>query len=126
MSRTFKDRPWWMRATWWKPVHLSCPHDTTSWRRHGTRRDCDLPDRPIYSRDAPTAGVLRRRGLACYWWPDTPWFRCTCSYCHPRYPSRDRAALAAFGRRARAEHRATGTVDVDFHPRATGPRWCDW
>ncbi len=124
MSRTDKDRPWWLRAEWWKPVHVRCVHATSPW--YGPLRDCDLTDAPTIARDAPRAGVGGiRRNRGCYWWPHWP-FRCTCNYCNPRFRREVRTALTADGRKAIAEHRATGTVDREPPGQIAGARWCDY
>lgn len=124
MSRTDKDRPWWLRATWWKPRHLLCPHDNRAYGL-GSSRDCDLPDRPVIARDAPRAGGAGIRRTRCAWWPEWE-FRCTCDYCRPRFPRNERPANVAYAREAIAEHRATGTVDQEPPRQGRGPRWCDW
>ena len=58
MSRTDKDLPFWMLATYWEPDHVSCQYAV--WRRG--RRACDLPDRPIRERPVNHSWRTRRRG----------------------------------------------------------------
>ena len=118
MSNTFKDRPWWVSAAWWEPVHDGCQHDVPRsrwypWR--GERRECDLPAAPVLRR--PQRRRWSRRIAQCGWWP-----------VDERHPFRhapkwfidhvgrdvERTAVRDRSRRAVAEYRATGGVDVEL------------
>ena len=75
MSRTDKDKPWWVRATWMVPSHSNyCPHYEHGNRFH-PKIACNLPAVPVLK---PPAGYIRR-------WPPVP--QCTWE---PEYPHRDR------------------------------------
>jgi hypothetical protein len=108
MSRTDKTDPYWLTATHWEPWHHYCQHD---WLRRG-ERDCDLPADPGPPRHPERPHLFRRR--RCTWQPEYVW-----TLRHPR--ARDvRIYYTGPARRrardeltlARAQHRATGEVDV--------------
>ncbi len=123
MSDTDKDKPWWVTTEWWEPHHLWCEHDTDTAKRWYTRRRrvCDLPDRPIPSRDRPRLSGWRRRGdVHCYWWPT--WHRNKFRYkvgnpprwfVHHVWNGVERVSVRDDCRRAAAEYRATGDVDTE-------------
>lgn len=101
MSRTDKDMPRWVTAEWYEPRHYRCPNST--WPV--ARRDCDLPARPVVNR-----GDKR----TCHWAPAWEWrlgppprWFVTLNFIGPT-----RRRVRDDCRRARAEHRATGEVDV--------------
>ncbi len=118
MSKTLKDRPWWVKATWWEPVHDGCQFDVPRsrwfpWR--GPRRVCDLPAVPVVRR--PTRTRQFKHVPMCFWWPVSEvhpfrhapkWFIDHVGHDVERTAVRDR------GRRAIAEYRATGDVDVEL------------
>lgn len=118
MSRTDKDAPWWLNASWMPQHSYSC----TWW---GTRA-CSLPDTP--PKRPPIQRRVRREVdpfvsgysswmVICHWrpadtrrWKDAvpqppKWFR------DHVWTSAERAAVRDDCRRAEAEHRA-GDVDV--------------
>lgn len=77
MSRTDKDKPWWVRATWIEPSHaIRCPNYWRHSNKHLARTHvCDLPAVPVLK---PPAGYIRQ-------WPRVP--QCTWE---PEWPQRDR------------------------------------
>lgn len=101
MSRTDKDMPRWVTAEWYEPRHYRCRHS----RWPVGRRVCDLPAEPVVNR-----GAKRRCHWAPVWeWrfgPPPRWF-VTLNYIGPT-----RCRVRDDCRKARAEHRATGEVDV--------------
>ncbi len=129
MSDTTKDKPWWVLSTWWEPEHRHCPHDARTGRwwppLRGARRVCDLPPAPVVQRP-PTI----TRSTGCIWWPvdrrhpftsPPKWFR------DHRWANPQRVAVRDLGRRAAAEYRAGGPVDVELPAtqHRHGARW-DW
>lgn len=115
MSRTDKDTPGWVSAVWYPQHHPSC----------GRRRPCDLPQLSLrHGRSLPPARWARRITLGwftrCEWvydWPRTSrggqgspprWYINYVWEGPQRRIVRDRA------RRAVAEYRATGAVDVEL------------
>lgn len=65
MSRTDKTNPYWVRAVWWKPVHVGCAMG--NWKSR--RQPCDLPDAPVLAHPSrPRAGRW-----SCHWVPQWPW-----------------------------------------------------
>jgi hypothetical protein len=113
-----KDRPWWVSAEWWEPFHDGCQFDVprNRWRPwRGPRRLCNLPARPVVRRPERTRWF--KHVPSCAWWPVSEvhpfrhapkWFIDHVGHNVERTAVRDR------GRRAVAEHRATGTVDVEL------------
>ena len=103
MSRTDKDRPHWVTAEWWEERHWGC--QVTYYGT--TQRVCSLP---ALQRRNPQRSLGQ-----CYWYP--VW-----TYYPHHAPGRDtlrllyhgpqRRAVRDTGRKALAEYRATGTVDV--------------
>lgn len=63
MSRTDKDLPFWMLATYWEPNHVKCQHSV--WRR--SQRECDLPEAPVLMR--PAKNTWRTQTAGCCWVP---------------------------------------------------------
>ncbi len=122
MARTVKDRPWWVQAEWWEPYHQRCAA-VSRWGRR-----CDLPARPRLRR--PDWYSRRVWPSGCFWAPvderspiaaPPRWFR------DHRWTNVQRVAVRDLGRRAAAEYRATGQVDVDLPvgQHRHGARW-DW
>ncbi len=123
MSDTDKDKPWWTTATWWEPVHWCCDNDVPrNWRawRHQAR-DCDLPARPVRSRpERHTWRWYNRHQGSCTWWPvyERRRFRYKTGnpprwYVHDVWTGVERASVRDDCRRAIAEYRADGRVDVE-------------
>jgi hypothetical protein len=122
MSHTDKTDPYWVHAEWWEPCHYRCPHTASP------RYECDLPDEPI--RD-PVYSV-RFRVNACHWTPVwdrraygsyvPQWFNRVYFTRPERRRVRDQLTLA------RAEHRATGEVDVipEARQHRHQGRWLYW
>ncbi len=118
MSDTVKDKPWWVRADWWEPYHYDCVNDVPRsrwWPRRREVRGCDLPAGPVVRH--PDHWISRRRVIGCVWVPvsgDHPvtgppkWFR------DNRWTNPQRRVVRDNGRRAVAEYRATGQVDVEL------------
>lgn len=67
MSRTHKDTPSHVTATWWEPWHVRCEHEHTN-RSVGSSqpaaRVCDLPAEPSARHYRETFRPGR-----CTWWP---------------------------------------------------------
>ncbi len=112
MSRTDKDAPCWVTATWWEPTHMNCP-DPSAIGRPGTRV-CDLPDRPHVktARD-------RQPWRHCHWT-----VICEHRYPTPRhdilhmlYQRPQRRQVQQQCRRAVAEYRGSAVVDTDVTTR---------
>lgn len=126
MSRTDKDMPYWVRATWWQPQHYQCDcpdaEHFRGWRYNRPVRPCDLPAEPRIE--------LPRRPARCTWGPVWEWH-----YWCGRGPDRDFVNLIWHGpqrrqarddcRRAIAEYRAHGTVQVipSTDPARNGAKW---
>jgi hypothetical protein len=120
MSDTDKDKPDWVTAEWWEPVHLHCEHDTTTYYRTVAKRSCDLPDRPVVTRDRPRFIRWRLRSEpVCYWAPrwERPYHRYAFTnvprwFVHHVWTGAERASVRDDCRRAATEYRATGEVDT--------------
>ena len=75
MSRTHKDKPWWVQAAWYTPDHdRGCPYRmSTLWWDAGSGRvdlvPCDLPPEPIVSH-LVTRWSSKSRPTRCFWEPD--------------------------------------------------------
>ncbi len=127
MSRTDKDAPWWVRSTWFEPVHMYCQYDLTGrffWSRFPQRRVCDLLDEPAlgnFSHGSITWKTIHRNPeLAhCRWEPMWPSKN---RYKYTRPPSRaekhlewwgpDRAHVRDLMIRARQQYNGSGDVDI--------------
>lgn len=112
MSRTDKDLPLYARAQWWEPDHWKCGRDG----RHGTR-ECDLPTEPSPAGYDHTRKWSTRARWGCRWTP--VWDRSNCPsvpkwFVDHVWHNKNRVAERTHGRRAAAEHRATGTVDSEL------------
>jgi hypothetical protein len=69
MSRTDKDKPWWVRTEWYTPEHrcrLRIPA-ITRWRES----ECDLAPEPFWSRQERHRW-LRPSEPGCTWEPEWP------------------------------------------------------
>lgn len=120
MSDTDKDKPDWVAAEVWEPVHYDCTHDVPRrrWqRRIGPVRDCDLPERP--TRIRPERLSWRTyRNPGCTWAPvephgRRPWYQTAPGWYRDHvWLQPERALVRVQLRRAVTEHRATGEVDV--------------
>lgn len=76
MSRTDKDKPYWVRTQWYVPVHNHCQHDRSSfgWYRFPDGpRECNLPADPVYLSPHHPHGWLNRTNWDCHWKPEWPW-----------------------------------------------------
>lgn len=120
MSKTDKDEPWWVQATWWRPQHYYCQYDLERgrWEKQPLYRVCDLPPRPVV---APPRFGRKYGPSQCVWDPDWPWpggypsgpntappkwFVDHVGHNMERRRARDECLAA------RKEYRATGEVDV--------------
>lgn len=111
MSRTDKDTPYWVTATWWEPYHARCENGIRNYRIPRRHRDtCNLPAEPVIQHYR-----TRTWRTGCHWSPD--WTRR--HYPNPphdairqQWNGPERAAARDECRRAAAEYRATGTVDT--------------
>ena len=68
MSRTHKDKPWWVQAVWYKPDHdMGCPHRIP---RYGTWPPvaCNLPPEPSVTIFA--VAWRRKAKHGCHWAAD--------------------------------------------------------
>lgn len=133
MSRTDKDTPDWVTATWWKPRHICHTRRWIPERRYFTWQDgemvpvrtvpghwipartCNLPAEPTHAWPAPGWP----RSMGCHWAPDfgtggrrrwysSPprWFRRHVGYGVERTRERNERGNML------KEHRATGEVDT--------------
>jgi hypothetical protein len=133
MSDTDKDKPRYVVAEWWEPRHIGCQEAWPLRRWQGripSDHECDLPSDPV-------VGYSRTWSLdsGCHWVPAWPrrgdrFYRRP--YPHPpRWFVRhvwwgpERVATRVDGRRAVAEYRATGDVDVEprLYQHRHGARW---
>ncbi len=133
MSRTDKDMPYWVTAEWWEPEHWHCENVTPwlrQWGARGPRRACDLPDQPVVA--PPVRHTWRGRSMkTCTWVPDDnrhPVGRAPRWYIHHTWTGPQRVKVRDRGRRAIAEYRATGEVDVELPRRQHrhGANWYWW
>lgn len=74
MSRTDKDKPWWVRTNWYVAAHEKCPFDSYRRDAYWSRsRECDLPPDPLRSNFAQGYQPRWiRRPAACTWEPEWP------------------------------------------------------
>lgn len=112
MSKTDKDMPYWVTATWWKPSHHRCQY-TQIYSTTLPRRVCDLPPEPKLTdhHNHP------RRWLqpGCIWmavwerrhWPNPPHWYITHTW---HAPQRQLARMQ--GRKALKEWNGSGDTDV--------------
>lgn len=134
MSDTDKDKPYWVTAEWWEPVHRNCEYDDRAGRwwppNRGPRRVCDLPDRPVVTRPERVTWRGSSRRLGCHWEADDrrhPFSSPPKWYRDHRWNNPQRRQVRDVGRRAVADYRANGGTDVELptaHHR-NGARW-DW
>ncbi len=132
MSKTAKDRPWWVKAELWEPYHRDCPNDVPRSRWYpprGPGRECDLPAEPVVQH--PYWFGRRCREVGCIWIPDDtgvyPFRSVPKRFRDHRWTNPQRRAVRDVARRAAAEYRAHGQVDVEM-PEGRGrhsARW-DW
>lgn len=113
MSDTDKDKPQWVTAEWYEAYHMCGDHHTRWGRYEGS---CTLPDEPVRMRENRWK---YSRGLGCHWTPVDRPYRNRWSLAHvPRWfidhvwTAPQRRAARDDSRRAIAEYRATGEVDV--------------
>lgn len=122
MSRTDKDAPPWVSATWWTPTHMGCD---AAQAIGPARRRCDLPERPHVKTGRPDRRVWQH----CHWNPQ--WERRSFYRHEPRWfinhvwTARERVAVRDECLRAAKEHRGGGRVDVEPTVRQArhGARW---
>lgn len=122
MSRTDKDQPLWVRAEWFEPRHRCGWHlryqldrETGEFSRQGWEFDeCDLLGGPV--REVNHTTWWRDKPMRCRWMP--VWDRRRPGRGAPRWFVRlqftgpGRAHVRADCRRATAEHRGCGEVEV--------------
>lgn len=119
MSRTDKDKPYWVRTDWYRPVHNHCQHHDTpyDWQRFPNGpRQCDLPETPTYY---SSASWRMRQNPCCHW--EAEWPRLW-RYPYTRGPRRDDRALGWWGpdrrlvrdqcRKAMQEYRGSGDMEI--------------
>ncbi len=111
MSRTDKDTPAWVTATWVEPAHRTNCTNGTFWINGTPEARCTLPDHPVRER--------RRRGLLreCVWEPVHDPARRYCDtapawYINHRWNAPDRLRSRTECQDAIKEYRATGEVDL--------------
>ncbi len=112
MSRTDKDQPHHVTATWWRPWHHRCANTYVNRSIGATRpaeRECDLPAEPD-----PKHWRDHRRGH-CEWMP--VWERHHCPnppkwYVNHVWTARERLAARVDCLNAAKEHRGGGGVDT--------------
>jgi hypothetical protein len=126
MSRTDKDRPYWVDAKYWEPWHYQCGNDNFySWgflSRTSKTRECDLPPKPLYSHYRSVN--FRRKGyMHCGWvpvWERDEHGRDRAHSPVPRWfvnhiwTNPIRVKVRDGCRQAIKEYRASGDVDVDL------------
>lgn len=111
MSRTDKDRPGWLRSTWWEPDHRGCRHAVFD-----RGRTCDLPDRPILER--PARATWRTVPQGCTWVPCHDYYHgyqpggAPTWYVRLEFTGPARRRTRDELTRARQEYRATGQIDI--------------
>jgi hypothetical protein len=72
MSRTDKDRPWWIRSEWYEPVHYNCMY-YQGYQTCDRSRVCDLPPEPVRGNFSyPSAGHRYGPRAQCIWYPMWP------------------------------------------------------
>ncbi|MFI7608730.1 hypothetical protein ACIBTV_26780 [Micromonospora sp. NPDC049366] len=105
MSRTDKDKPWWVTGEWTAQHTIAC--------NAGRKPSCRLET----TRWKPQHWNWRAyRGWQCYWEPQDkrrPVPRPPRWFVHHRWYGRDRPAARVACDRARAEHRAGGEPDTE-------------
>lgn len=146
MSRTDKDRPWWL-SEWYEPHHMRCIHDMRYriwhlvyerdtngnciwdrgliWRRGSDFRTCDLPAEPERGKSKPAVWRLRRgMRVACTWEPipDPDQnsarynWRPTRDKRHDEWWHPDRARVRDWLIEATKEYHGTGEINDDRAP----------
>lgn len=128
MSRTDKDRPHWVSAEWWEPHHMCKEHTFSRWWTN--THTCDLPAEPSLKREPRhhwRSGIPR----CCHWVP--VWERRTMPsppkwFVDHMWHNPQRRAVRDDSNRARAEYRATGTVDTvhDTRQAKNCAHWYYW
>ena len=125
MSNTDKDKPEWVQAEYFEPYHMCSAYSVRSWQK--TNRPCDLPAEPVRKN-----GRSAWRIGTCAWVPVDKPYRLRWSYRHvPRWftdhvwIAPQRRAGRDDSRKAIAEYRATGEVDVihDTRQARHGAHW---
>lgn len=113
MSNTDKDKPEWVSAEWYEPYHMCGTHHTRWGRYNGA---CTLPADPVRARENRWKFS---RPLGCHWVPVGKPYRNRWSLAHVPdwfidhdWTAPQRRAVRDDSRRAIAEYRATGEVDV--------------
>lgn len=132
MSRTDKDRPYWLEYGDWVEAHICNRPWTQSWS------NCDIPEFPPDKVIRPrTFGVMKSGWTWCAWErrserkhysnryhiKNVPKWYVDHVYHNPmRRDNRD------MGRRAVAEYRATGDIDAEFEVRQArnDAKWYWW
>lgn len=139
MSRTDKDRPYWLRSIWWEPDHYRCQYSWYArWRGTcGIEYDCDLPDRPVFERPIVSRWRNRDRTLTgprCVWVPCHDYYYgyqpggVPTWYVRLEYTGPARRRVRDELTRARQEYRATGEIDtiVSTTQHRHMARWTWW
>jgi hypothetical protein len=125
MSRTDKDKPCWVTATWYEPHHGLCTKS-----RWSSRYPCDLPEFPVRSAEA----YSWRSKTHCSWVVHHE-NRFCCRYSPSREDRRlgwwgpDRRAKRDSLRSAAKEYRAAGEVETEppvrQHTHSPAKGWWD-
>ena len=128
MSRTDKDMPAWVTATRWKPYHVCQEGHALSYQKWN--EECDLPTAPRRVRPVPRTWRSRNR-MSCEWvmvWERRSMGSVPKSFLDHQYFNPERRRTRDDSRKALAEYRATGKVDVVHSVRqARGEgRWYYW
>lgn len=139
MSRTDKDKPHWVRAQWYVPVHTYCQFDDVRWGWHrfpDGPRECNLPETPVYG-DYKAPRWRNRTSWDCYW--EAQWPFCK-RYCCTRGPKKSERSLGWWGpdrrlvrdqcRKALQEYRGSGDVEIvvstQHHNHGPNKGWGWW
>lgn len=117
MSRTDKDAPAWVRATYYRPQHHLC----CAAGRNG-QAACTLPAHPVRTQGA---GVYRPR--QCSWQPVRDWWMGSGWHAGSGFIDPERAQSRNELRRAAQEHNGSGDTNVipTAGTRRRG-RWDEW
>lgn len=136
MSRTTKDKPWWVVATKWEQVHYCRDFGYLKTWLIRQDRPCNLPAEPdLKTYRAWDNQHWRRKSDQCMWEPDYPTGH---RFCCPTPPPRwyiehvwhnpERTRERAYARRALKDYRANGDVEEVLlgHQARSCAKWYYW